>query len=125
MKGGRSRMKKDDTVEKTVKGNREIGRIGENERIKENMELASVLMLVKIVKALNSSVGSPSHAGSTRGTALLCHLNIPDIQVTVIFIQPTISTFCISQHFTTCHCRILSTAQYNIHILMSTHKFTF
>jgi len=68
MKGGRSRMKKDDNAEKKrVKGNKEMGRIGENERIKENMELASVLMLVKTLQPYSrkSSVGPLSHAGNT------------------------------------------------------------
>jgi hypothetical protein len=70
MKWGRWRRNKDGNVENRVKVNREMGRIGENERIKENMELASVLMLVKTVKPLKSSVGPPSHAGSIR--ARLC-----------------------------------------------------
>jgi hypothetical protein len=44
-----------------------MGRIGENERIKENMELASVLMLVKTLQPYSrkSSVGPLSHAEST------------------------------------------------------------
>jgi len=51
---------------KRVKGNKEMGRIGENERIKENMELASV-MLVKTLQSYSrkSSVGPLSHAGNT------------------------------------------------------------
>jgi len=61
-------MKKEGNAEKKrVKGNKEMGRIGENERIKENMELASVLMLVKTLQPYSrkSSVGPLSHAGST------------------------------------------------------------
>lgn len=57
---------------KRVKGNKEMGRIGGNERIKENMELASVLMLVKTLQPYTSenSVGPLSHAGNTE--ARLC-----------------------------------------------------
>jgi hypothetical protein len=51
---------------KRVKGNKEMGRIREHERIKETMELASVLMLVKTPQSYSSksSVGPLSHAGN-------------------------------------------------------------
>ena len=126
MKGGRSRMKKDGNAEKRVKGNNEMGRIGENERIKENMELASVLMLVKTLQhySRKSSVGPLSHAGSTGYGSALSPQH-PEMQVTVIFFRPTISTLNLSRLFMTCHCRILSTATPITQILMSTHKITF
>lgn len=67
MKVERSRMKKEGNAEKRVERNKEMGRIGENERINENMELASVLMLVKTLQPYSrrSSVGPLSHAGTT------------------------------------------------------------
>jgi hypothetical protein len=56
---------------KKVRGNKEKGRIGENGRIKENKELASVLIPVKPLRPYSrkSSVCLLSHATCT-GTRL-------------------------------------------------------